>query len=159
MFGLPTSSHTSFFQIDKVLLPPADCLTVAKAQGLDSFAAAVENAGLASALNDPTSTLTIFAPKDSAFADVDLTAFEDATITKILTYHVLPSVALAGDLEDDQTLTSLEGSTIEVTLKYLFFFFFQGAYLNKTSKIVETDIVCAGGVIHIIDEVLVPPGI
>jgi uncharacterized surface protein with fasciclin (FAS1) repeats len=69
-------------------------------------------------------------------------------------------VALVGDLSDDQTLVSLEGSSIEVTFKYLFFdFFFQGAYLNKSSKIVETDIMCAGGVIHVINEVLVPPSI
>jgi transforming growth factor-beta-induced protein len=147
-------------QIDKVLLPPADCITVAKAKGLDSFVAAVESVGLDSALNDPTSSLTIFAPGESAFSAIDGVTFDDVTLTSILKYHVLPSVALASDLEDDQTLVTLEGSSIEVTFKYLFLvFFFQGAYLNKTSKIVETDIMCAGGVIHIINEVLVPPSI
>lgn len=143
-----------------MLLPPADCLTVAKARGLDSFVEAVDSVGLQSALNDPTSSLTIFAPNDSAFSAYDGVTFEDDILISILKYHVLPSVALVGDLSDDQTLVSLEGSSIEVTFKYLFFdFFFQGAYLNKSSKIVETDIMCAGGVIHVINEVLVPPSI
>eukprot|EP00545_Synedropsis_sp_CCMP1620_P013406 CAMPEP_0119007422 /NCGR_PEP_ID=MMETSP1176-20130426/2997_1 /TAXON_ID=265551 /ORGANISM="Synedropsis recta cf, Strain CCMP1620" /LENGTH=575 /DNA_ID=CAMNT_0006959565 /DNA_START=98 /DNA_END=1822 /DNA_ORIENTATION=+ len=140
--------------INKVLLPPADCLSVAESKGLTSFVDAVDAAGLQSELSDPKSSLTIFAPNNSAFKAIEGVDLDTTTLATVLTYHVLPTTAASGDLSDDLSLPTLEGSSIEVTFKYILFIFFSGAFLDDNAKIVETDIVCAGGIIHIIDEVL-----
>jgi transforming growth factor-beta-induced protein len=147
-------------QIDSVLIPPAgDCLAVAAAKGLDSFVAAVKAANLTEALNDPNGTFTIFAPTNAAFDALAGATLPVDTLTTVLTYHVLPEIATADDLSDGDSLTTLEGSSIEVSFHYFFWIIFDGVYLDGKAKIVTTDLVCTNGVIHIIDEVLSPPSV
>lgn len=125
--------------------------------GLTSFVDAVDTAGLRDALTDPTSSLTIFAPNNKAFSALDGVTIAPADLATILTYHVLDTVVASSDLSDGSSVATLEGSDIEIDFEYFFFIFFLGAYLNDSAKIVETDINCAGGIIHVIDEILTIP--
>jgi transforming growth factor-beta-induced protein len=147
-------------QIDKVLLPPGgDCLSVAKANGLDSFVAAVDQAGLGDALSDPNGSFTIFAPKNSAFDALAGVTLTDETLATVLKYHVLLETATEADLSDGDSLTTLQGSSIDVDFTYIYWFIFDRILLDDNAKIVESDLVCTNGIIHVIDEVLLPPGV
>ncbi len=69
----------------------------------------------------------------------------------ILTYHVV-----AGDLDAAQVmkLTSvktLEGANLKITDH-------NGSVMVDNAKIVKTDIPASNGIIHVINEVMLPPG-
>lgn len=88
--------------IDGVLVPPVNTLTATAAANpnLSLFIAAVNRAGLATALNASNSLLTVFAPTNAAFnaaGFADAAAINAARVTlidSILRYHVIPSSAL-----------------------------------------------------------------
>ncbi|RVW05139.1 fasciclin domain-containing protein [Rhodococcus xishaensis] len=95
---------------------------------------------------------TVFAPTDEAFAKVDPATIEqlrtdDALLTDILTYHVVP-----GELAPDQvdgTHTTVEGSDVTVT----------GS--GDDLKVDEAGVVCGGvqtanATVYLIDSVLMP---
>ena len=96
---------------------------------------------------------TVFAPVDSAFAKIDPATIESlktdsATLTKILTYHVVPTQvapdAIAG------THTTVEGQTLTVT----------GTPDNL--KVNDAGVICGGvktanATVYLIDTVLMPP--
>lgn len=96
---------------------------------------------------------TVFAPVNSAFADLGQETVDrlledgnQALLQKVLGYHVVPGRILAADLEDGQTVTTLEGSDLTIGLT-------GGATVNDVN-IVDTDITADNGVVHLIDGVL-----
>ncbi|NDJ84798.1 MAG: hypothetical protein GYB66_02825, partial [Chloroflexi bacterium] len=110
------------------------------------------------ALSDPEADLTVFAPTDEAFGNLisalgitpeELLATED--LTDILLYHVIPGKNLAAKVIQFETVVTLQGEEIKVTVTN------EGVFLNDTIKIIVTDIVARNGVIHVIDGVLIPP--
>ncbi len=139
--------------IDKVLLPQT---VVDIALNNDSFSIlvqAVVKADLVNVLNG-TGPFTIFAPTNAAFEALfaalgvsgiaDLTA---AQLVPILTYHVVSGNVLSTQLQAGNVET-LNG-TISVTLG-------AAPAINTTSKIVAVDVQGSNGVIHVIDQVLLP---
>jgi uncharacterized surface protein with fasciclin (FAS1) repeats len=56
---------------------------------------------------------------------------------------------MAANVVTQTTLTTLQGSTLEITTV-------GGAKVNG-ANIIQTDIECTNGVIHVIDAVLTPP--
>jgi transforming growth factor-beta-induced protein len=149
--------------IDTVLLPlmdqpaPKDIIDVAVGNGnFTILARALTEAGLIDILKGD-GPFTVFAPTDEAFAKIpsdQLGAIlaDKALLTKILTYHVVAGKLDAATVLDSCSLTSVEGSSINVSL--------QGseAFVNQ-SKIIATDVFASNGVIHVIDTVLLPPGL
>lgn len=139
------------------LLPTvADVATAAGT--FNTLLAAVEAAGLTDTVVNG-GPFTIFAPTDDAFAAA-LTALnleasallaDTETLTSILLYHVVPGVALAGDVVGLESVTTAGGQAITITVKE------DGVYLNDTVKVSTTDILVRNGVIHVIDGVLLPP--
>ena len=96
---------------------------------------------------------TVFAPVNSAFAALGQETIDrlledgnQALLQKVLGYHVVPGRVFAADLEDGQTVTTLEGSDLTIDLD-------GGATVNGVD-IIETDIVADNGVVHLIDGVL-----
>merc|ERR1712014_82097 len=82
---------------------------------LQSLVDAVVAADLVGALSDPSTTYTVFAPKNKAFASLlDTLGVETVddidtdTLTKVLKYHVVPVAALSTDLTDGQVLETLD---------------------------------------------------
>ncbi len=121
-----------------------------------TLVAAVEAAGLAETLSGE-GPFTVFAPTNEAFdaalAALGVTAEEllaDPNLAQILTYHVVPGMILSTDLQPEQTVATVEGSDVTITVGA------DGATVND-ANIVATDIVASNGVIHVIDAVLLPP--
>jgi len=139
--------------IDRVLLPPT---VVDQALANDNFSTlvqAVVKAGLVDVLNG-TGPFTIFAPTNAAFealfATLGISGIADLTaeqLTPILTYHVVSGNVLSTQLSAGN-IETLNG-TISVTLS-------PTPAININSKIVATDVQGSNGVIHVIDNVLLP---
>jgi uncharacterized surface protein with fasciclin (FAS1) repeats len=145
--------------IDAVLLPPAPQPTtvvdvIVNSDVHTTLEAAVVAAGLVETLSG-TGPFTVFAPTDNAFAALPagtietLLADPTGALTQILLYHVVGTEALSTDLTDGQTVTTLQGQTVTVTINT------EGVFINN-AQVTVADIMTDNGVIHVIDAVLVP---
>jgi uncharacterized surface protein with fasciclin (FAS1) repeats len=117
---------------------------------------ALKAAGLTGALQGKDS-LTIFAPTDAAFAKLPADALKELlnpvnkeVLLKILTYHVVPGKVLSTDLKSGE-VKSLEGGAINVKVDSS-----TGVTVND-AKVTQADITGSNGVIHAIDQVILPP--
>jgi transforming growth factor-beta-induced protein len=141
--------------IDAVLLPPNTVVDVIiGSSNHNTLEAAVGAAGLINTLNG-AGPFTVFAPTDAAFAalpagTVDALLADIPLLTSILTYHVVGANALSTDLSDGQTITTLNGEAVTVTINA------DGVFINN-AKVTVADIVADNGVVHVIDAVLLPP--
>ena len=88
-----------------------------------TLVAAVKAAGLVDTLSGP-GPFTVFAPTNAAFAklpagtvDTLVKPENKATLTKILTYHVVPGKLAASDLKDGMKLKTAEGEQLSVKLQ------------------------------------------
>jgi uncharacterized surface protein with fasciclin (FAS1) repeats len=132
---------------------------VAVAASNDSFktlTAALEAAGLTETLSGE-GPFTVFAPTDAAFAALPAGTVEELLkpenkdqLIKVLTYHVVPGEATSSSLSSGEVKT-VEGSPISVEVSD------QGVMVNK-AKVVQPDVQASNGVIHVIDQVILPPG-
>jgi transforming growth factor-beta-induced protein len=145
--------------IDGVLVP-SDVDVYEKAV-LTPATSTLASAILAAGLDDDlqaTGPFTVFAPVDAAFEalgsyPVDALLDPDVVdvLSKILTFHVVSGDVRAGDLTDGGTATTLQGGTLTFDLSDA-----SDPKVNGVS-ITTTDIEVGNGVIHLVDEVIVPP--
>lgn len=163
-----SASNGVIHVMEKVLVPPSGNI-VATAQaasggdnGLDSLVAAVlrveaASPGLVALLS--SNTLTVFAPTNKAFRDLlgaltlpNINSIPLATLSAVLSYHVVAGRAFSSDLTagpltmfaGGNTTVSLTGPTIK------------GGSNATASGIVATNIMATNGVVHVIDQVLLP---
>ncbi|OEU10336.1 FAS1 domain-containing protein [Fragilariopsis cylindrus CCMP1102] len=123
------------------LVSPVDIpSTVINTELFTTLVAGLTAADLVSAVAEPNSPFTLFAPSDDAFAALPeglvmcLLKEENVdALSAILTYHVFNGAVLSTDLTDGMMAPTLQVTT--------------------------ADIMTSNGVIHIIDAVLVPPSI
>lgn len=121
-----------------------------------TLVAALEATGLDETLDDLTTSYTVFAPTDDAFAllgeeTINNLLADTDTLSSILTYHVI-----AGRV-DAQTAIGLAGSTVETVNGQNIALSLNGEnLLVNTSTVTMTDIVTDNGIIHVIDAVLTP---
>lgn len=115
---------------------------------------------------------TVFAPTNEAFtgllsaldnfetlADFD-TDEERAILTTILTYHVVSGVAAKStDLSDGQTITTVQGEEVTVSLEGGVFIKDKQAADIQAAKVVIADVPASNGIVHVIDQVLLPQAI
>ncbi len=129
----------------------ADIVDIAVGAGsFKTLVQAVQAAGLVETLKSP-GPFTVFAPHDDAFAKLPPGTIQTLVqnipqLTRILTYHVVSGKLMKADLEQLQTLTSIEGSPLPLTL-------IEGFEI-KNATVVSPDIEADNGVIHVIDTVL-----
>jgi uncharacterized surface protein with fasciclin (FAS1) repeats len=119
-----------------------------------TLVSAVQEADLVETLSGE-GPFTVFAPTDDAFAKIppdQLQAIlaDKEQLTGILTYHVLPAKVEAGDLQPTQSVATVQGENVDITVT-------DGAATINGCNIVETDVAASNGVIHVIDCVLTPP--
>jgi transforming growth factor-beta-induced protein len=122
---------------------------VAASQNTGTLESALGQAGLVEALDDSSQSFTVFAPTDAAFGTIDageLTA-NDALLEEVLTYHVVPQAITAGDIQDGQTVTTLEGDTLRFSVS-------DGTVQVNGATVTNPDIEATNGVVHKIDGVL-----
>ncbi|KAK3112025.1 hypothetical protein LTR53_012123 [Teratosphaeriaceae sp. CCFEE 6253] len=136
--------------IDSLLQIPGNFSSVAQNANLTALLGAVNATNLTSTL-DGLSDVTIFAPSNDAFqaiasATQNLTAEQAATI---LQYHVINGTIAYSSSLTNATIPTLGGSNITVTIV-------NGTVFINSARVVNPDILIAGGVVHIIDSVLNP---
>ncbi|MCX4807704.1 fasciclin domain-containing protein [Streptomyces sp. NBC_01214] len=120
---------------------------------LSTLVAAVKQAGLVDTLNNATD-ITVFAPTNDAFAkipkaDLDKVLADKATLTKILTYHVVGQKLTPKQLENGSFETLQKGM---VTTKGSG----ESYKVNDTSKVVCGNVKTANANVYIVDTVLMP---
>jgi uncharacterized surface protein with fasciclin (FAS1) repeats len=133
---------------------PGTIVDVAAANpDFSTLVAAVKAAGLVETLSG-TGPFTVFAPTDEAFAalpagllDKLLLPANKETLTKILTYHVLSSKVMAADVKAGKVAT-VEGSELTIAT--------DGGVKVDKATVTSTDVAASNGVVHVIDQVLVP---
>ena len=117
--------------------------------------AAITRANLTDALSK--GTLTVFAPNDVAFknAGIDLSTVNSMPIpmlTSVLQYHVLSTTTASTAIPTaaNTEVTTLGGAKAYITKNAT------GVSING-KKVVTPDLAASNGVIHVIDNVLMPP--
>ncbi|WP_336516574.1 fasciclin domain-containing protein [Pollutibacter soli] len=152
--------------IDRVLVPPAgNIVEVAKSNpALSYLVAAVVRASQGTtnvaALLSGDGPLTVFAPTNQAFINAGFPTIESINaakpddLTPILAYHVITDRVFSTNLVDGGQPSTFAGETLTIDLS-------SGAAVkgksNTTkSKIGPADIVTTNGVVHVIDQVLLP---
>src|SRR5271155_4591240 len=125
-----------------------------------TLVAAVKAAGLVDTLQGP-GPFTVFAPTNEAFAKLPAGTVESlvkpenkATLTKILTYHVVPGKLEASDLTDGKTLKTVEGE--ELTVKKSGDMVMLIDAKGGSSMVTISNVNQSNGVIHVVDTVLMP---
>ena len=130
---------------------------VATAIGAGQFktlVAAVKAAGLVETLQGK-GPFTVFAPTDEAFGklpagtvDSLLKPESKSKLVSILTYHVVSGKVMAADVVALTEAPSVQGQRIKIDTKH-------GVKVDN-ANVINTDIVCDNGVIHVIDAVILP---
>jgi uncharacterized surface protein with fasciclin (FAS1) repeats len=121
-----------------------------------TLVAAVKAAGLVDALSN-AGPFTVFAPTNAAFDKLPKGTVEGLLkpekkddLINILQYHVSVGVYKTENLQDGQTLGQVNGDNITITKK-------DGKVIVNGKANVIATIPASNGIIHIIDEVLLPP--
>ncbi len=150
------------------MLPTATIVANAsRASNLSTLVKAVQAADLTATLSGP-GPFTVFAPTNEAFGrlapgtlDTLLKPEQKASLTKVLTYHVvagkLDAAALKSQIEaggGTATLTTVEGQPIKATLE-------NGALVltdvgGGKSYVTQYDVQQSNGVVHVVNGVLAP---
>jgi len=126
--------------------------TAAAAGCFSTLLAAVDAAGLREALESP-GPFTVLAPVDEAFAalppgTVQTLVDNPPQLARILKYHVIAGAHTREALCTQAEWESLEGAPLPVRR--------QEPFELKNATVISADIVCANGVVHAIDRVLLP---
>jgi len=143
--------------INQVLIPDALGTIVANTQKryfLTELVNALIATDLVGLLADPNAELTVFAPNNEAFdalADV-VTGLPPEELADILLYHVIESRVLSGDLQGEQTVSTLNGQDLTINIEI------GTVIINGQASVLSADNDGINGVIHVINNVLLPPG-
>ena len=119
--------------------------------------AAIDAAGLRSTL-EGDGPFTVFAPTDAAFTAlemanpgiIDYLLENPEELTKVLTYHVVAGNVLSTDLTNGDVPT-LNGENVTIDLS-------NGVKVNDAT-VTTADVLATNGVIHVINQVLVPSNV
>ena len=144
-----TATNGVIHAIDAVLLPPSIVDIAIQNSDFESLVSAVVDADLAGTLSDPSGSFTVFAPTDDAFAALGGNVPSD--LTPILLYHVLGSPVFSDEISSG-TVSSLNQDDPEISVEVSD----MGVKLNGSANVIAVDIVGTNGVIHVIDQVLLP---
>ncbi|WP_421919351.1 fasciclin domain-containing protein [Marinifilum sp.] len=138
--------------------------TVVGNNNFSILATALTKAELITALNGDE-PLTVFGPTNEAFEqlfdDLEISGIDDLSaevLSPILLYHVLGFQAKSSDLSDGyvETLSKFKQSDFGINL---LIDLDSGVELNGSADVTTADVMTTNGVIHIIDEVLLPPDV
>jgi uncharacterized surface protein with fasciclin (FAS1) repeats len=134
-----------------------DIVTIAiNTDFLSTLVAAVKAGDLVEVLQGD-GPFTVFAPTNEAFAALPAGTLESLLkpenkeqLVSILTYHVVPGKVYSTDLQDGMKAKTVNGSEIAVQINK------KGVRIND-AKVTTADIKASNGVVHVIDQVILPP--
>lgn len=125
---------------------------------LSTLVVALKAGNLTSALSGK-GPFTVFAPTNEAFAKLPAAELKRLLepehikeLDAVLEYHVIAGAAVhAKDLKPEQTVKSLQGENLFIEVMYD-----KNVYINRKAKVTTADVDASNGVVHIIDNVLIP---
>ncbi len=116
----------------------------------------VKEAGLVKTLSGK-GPFTVFAPTNAAFKKVPAATLaalkaDPDKLRAVLTYHVVPGTVPASKVVtlNGKSVKTVEGSTVKITVRG------KSVKVNN-AQVTKTDINAKNGVIHVINNVLIPP--
>jgi len=142
---------------DVTPMPTNDIVELAQATStLSTLVTAITAADLTTALQG-TGPFTVFAPSNAAFESLDEGVLETLLanpelLAEVLQYHVVSGKVMSSDLSNGNVQTLLSGKSINVAISG------NSVTLNGTAMVIIANVEASNGVVHIIDEVLLPEG-
>ncbi len=125
-----------------------------KAGSFKTLVAAVKAAGLVDVLKGD-GPFTVFAPTDEAFKKLPKGTVESLLkpenkdkLASILKYHVIPAKVMAKDVKSGKAKTVL-GKEVNISAG-------EWGVKVDNAKVIKTDVAASNGVIHVIDQVILP---
>ncbi len=112
-----------------------------------------KKAGLAGALS--TKTLTVFAPTDAAFAKVpkatlNALANDKKALRGVLLYHAVAGKVPASKVVKLASAKTLQGAKVKFGVK-------NGKVFVNSARVTTPDVRASNGIIHVVNQVLLPP--
>ncbi|MFD0991815.1 fasciclin domain-containing protein [Tenacibaculum geojense] len=159
---LGLTTFTSCDDDDDVVVIEQDSIVelAVETSDLSILVSALQRADLVSPL-EADGPFTVFAPSNAAFQALldskpSWNSLEDIpteALADILKYHVVSGQAFSTDLSDNQSLTTLNGASLMVDLS-------NGVMIESATdqsvSVTTADIAASNGVIHLVNEVLLP---
>ncbi|NEQ53530.1 MAG: hypothetical protein F6K11_25905 [Leptolyngbya sp. SIO3F4] len=109
----------------------------------------------ASGLQLPNEPVTIFAPTDSAFAELPTEQVQSflkpegrETLRAILSYHIAPQSLSSAEVLSRRSLATLNGQRVSIEI--------DGTPSVGEAQFIATDVPFDGGTVHVIDRVILP---
>ena len=142
--------------IASISVKAQDIVDTAIAAGqFNTLVAAVQAADLVDTLKGD-GPFTVFAPTDEAFAALPMGTVEDllkpenkAQLVAVLTYHVIPGKIMSSDIAGkSMDVATVQGGELSVDAT-------DGVKVDN-ANVVAADIETSNGVIHVIDQVVLP---
>ncbi|MEH2031712.1 MAG: fasciclin domain-containing protein [Nostoc sp.] len=126
--------------------------TAINAGTFNTLVTAITTAGLDTALKG-SGPFTVFAPTDEAFSKlpsgtVEALLEDVIELRKVLEYHVVAQKIVAVDLAQLSEVTTTQGTDLKIDSN-------NGVKVNEAT-VVTPDVSADNGVIHVIDQVLIP---
>ncbi|HUV13437.1 MAG TPA: fasciclin domain-containing protein [Acidobacteriota bacterium] len=161
---LIASLVATFGQTRRQRFKPGD-MTIAEIAvtngSFNTLVAALVCTELVGAVSNPDAELTVFAPTDAAFAGLGLTpanicsTFDDETLATILLYHVV------GERRPSPSVINGKNKSIEMLAGGSIYPDGKGSTivhdnLNRPVTIVMPDVMASNGIIHVVNDVLLP---
>jgi uncharacterized surface protein with fasciclin (FAS1) repeats len=129
--------------------------TAVHAGSFNTLVAAVKAAGLVEVLQGD-GPFTVFAPTDEAFAKLPEGTVEELLkpenkdkLVAILTYHVVPGSVKSTDVVKLESAETVQGQKVSINVK-------DGNVMVDNAMVTAVDIEATNGVIHVIDNVILP---
>ena len=142
--------------VDKVIVPATHTVgeIISKDLGFEQFSAALDKSGLMEQLSGE-GQFTVFAPSDEAMDKLESNIKErvmsgSGCAADILKNHILPNVICSGIIEGKAKTNNMLDKYVTMDRDE------EGNVLVDGIKLKMTDIVGTNGVIHVINDVLVP---
>jgi uncharacterized surface protein with fasciclin (FAS1) repeats len=126
--------------------------TAREAGTFQTLLTAVDAAGLGDTLAD-RGPFTVFAPTDDAFValpreTVQGLLADPLALVRVLTYHVVPGRITSAQITHDSEQKTIEGGVLKLAVN--------GGVTVNDATVIQADVEAENGVIHVIDQVLIP---
>ena len=171
------AGNSIIYLISRILEPPSSFVSTALDKGLSTFVAAVYASGLDRKLLHESPATTFLAPTNAAFDYMGLAInyfllpSAQRELGQLLSYHAVNGTLYLDEVDyDSQHFTTLEGSDIYLernasSSKAHPHTHVRGPLIggfpangdNRPAKITEADLLTSTGVLHVIDQVELPP--
>lgn len=150
LFLATTFLLTSCDEDEPEVTPTNSIVDIASSNGdFSDLVTALQKADLVSTLS--TGSYTVFAPTNAAFAaaGIDVNALTSDQLTPVLLNHVLGAEVRASSVTSGAA-TTVGGGDIFLSVN-------NGVFINGNIQVTQTDLIADNGVIHVIDNVILPP--